>query len=290
VKRPSIIEVAAFAGIAAFLWTIISSKPPREKRDPQYRAANAMGYPSREPPIDIPTLRLRVRNDPGDAYALYLLARRYDMYGKPDRARDTWVRLLANTAELAPESRGYGRTLFVRASALRALGRGDEARRSFADAAAWYTRRIGDSPRSSTNRSLLMRLGWARQLSGDTPGARECWTAALDATWQTVDGASGGASDAGDPGVAYDRAALLCLLNRPEEGLTALTVAAARGYDDPEGALADEAFAPIRDDERFTRTIEWIRRTAVARRWNELVNPYPFHAGVYRGPGGARQL
>jgi hypothetical protein len=282
VKRPTIIEVAAFAGIAAFLWTIVSSKPPREPRAGRSRlAGGTVGMPPRDPPTDIPGLILRVRNDPGDHGALMALARRYEMYGQPEHAAEAWNQLVAATQTLTPESPRFGRGVFARAAALRAQGRTDEATTVFAAAADWYTRRLADNASFGGNRQLMMRLGWARRLSGDEAGAREAWKAALQTVWGDADGPDGQA--------AYDKAALLCLLDRSEEGLTALTVAAERGYDDPEGALADEAFSELRDDERFQRTVERFRRNDVSRRWNDLFGSRTGTHGAYR-VGGARQL
>jgi tetratricopeptide (TPR) repeat protein len=281
VKRPTIIEVAAFAGIAAFLWTIVSSKPPREPPGSSPRTGMAGGPMSfRDPPTDIPGLRLRVRNDPGDHFGLYCLARRYDMLGQPDKARQAWTQLAANTESLSPETRTFGRNLFLRAQALRALGRAEEARDLFARCAEWYTRRMEENPNFNTNRALLIRLGWARKLAGDEPGAREAWKMALDTLWGIPD-------DGSDPMGSYDKAAVLCLLGRPEQGLVALTLAAEGGYDDPEGALNDEAFTEIRADERFLRTIDWIRSTDQARRWIEFQGS---RSGRPLRAAGGRQL
>lgn len=65
-----------------------------------------------------------------------------------------------------------------------------------------------------------------------------------------------------NPTIHYNLACSLCLLERPDEALDALEIAAELGYDDPVHLLEDEDLASLRSDPRFVELVRKLEAQA----------------------------
>jgi tetratricopeptide (TPR) repeat protein len=261
VKRPTVFEVAAAAGIVAFFWTLLASKTPVREyagRDGTSRLAGRGHFAIAESANDIRALQDRLRNDPADAWTAYQLARRLEYAGQTERAREAHRAVARSTQALAAEEQRFGRFMYARGQSLRTLGMAEDSRKAFAAVAAWYEQRMQDNTRLRTSPGAMLRYGWALELSGQPDRARQTWCEVLESVRE-------GELDAG---AMADKAALHALISDPEGALCALTRAQERGFVDADAVENDESFASLRGDERFGQVLGWMRRAESDRKWD----------------------
>jgi tetratricopeptide (TPR) repeat protein len=269
-QKPSILGLAAAAGILAFCWTLYQGASKVELRRPHsytytdrgptpttMRAAGRISTAA----STIPELQRHLQNNPDDYRAWRRLAERLSWNGRPGEAADAYRSVIRRTDSFRPTDAEYGRALFDRAMAYRALGEDEMVQVELSTYLEWLAA-MGYSVATIENRNYLHRLGWAARLTGDEETAQLAWSRGIEVTIPAAETS---------PGIMYMLAAFQALVGQHDQAIASLQKAAAAEYADPLQAQHDEDFAALRDDPAFAEIIAAMRENV------RKIRPRMFH-------------